>query len=479
MPRNVSRVLPCLACCLWAFGGLAAEENSLWQTDFKAAQAKAKAEKKLLLLDFTGSDWCGWCIRLDQEVFNTEAFRSEAPKHFVLVQLDFPQGKELPEALAAQNAKLADQYSVQGYPTILLLDADGALVARTGYRPGGEEAYLKHLGAMRTAYQNLLAMKAKLPKAVGLDRAKLLDQMIEAYDQLGRETDEIAAWTTEILKLDTDNKAGLKIKYQFRTSLSEAAKLKREGQLDDALATLDKALALTGLTGPQRQRAYLSRAECLFNKKDFSGLIASLDKALAAAPDSPDVSRIRLSMDRFRAPAEAQEAVAKVNAALKDARGIERAKLLDRLIDARTELAQFVPEESLAADVQRYAKEIIALDADNKAGLKAKHEFTVLLAEAAELHESGKSQEALAPLDKAIALPKLAADQLQEAYLLKADCLIAREGFQQALDCLKKALQAAPEGPHAFQIQGMIQRCESEIQRRAAEKGAVKAKDKQ
>ena len=114
-------------------------------TDFEAAQAKARAEQKPLLLDFTGSDWCGWCIRLDQEVFSRDAFKVFAESELVLVELDFPRRSKQSAALVQQNERLAQKYGVRGFPTILLLSPEGGLIARTGYREGGAEAYVAHL----------------------------------------------------------------------------------------------------------------------------------------------------------------------------------------------------------------------------------------------------------------------------------------------------------------------------------------------
>ena len=92
-------------------------EEGLWQTDFKAALEKAKAEKKYVLVDFTGSDWCSWCIKLRGEVFDKEPFKTDAAKQYVLVELDFPQQKELPKDLKKQNEELRDKYKIQGFPT--------------------------------------------------------------------------------------------------------------------------------------------------------------------------------------------------------------------------------------------------------------------------------------------------------------------------------------------------------------------------
>ncbi len=116
-----------------------------WVTDFEAAKRQA-AEKKLpMLVDFTGSDWCGWCVRLKKEVFDEQAFQDYAKDNLVLVELDFPRRKEQPQELKEANRKLLGQFGVRGFPTIVLLNPEGVEVARTGYRPGGPAAYIEHL----------------------------------------------------------------------------------------------------------------------------------------------------------------------------------------------------------------------------------------------------------------------------------------------------------------------------------------------
>ena len=98
-----------------------------WITDYEAAKKQAAKEGKDILMDFTGSDWCGWCIKLKKEVFSQEAFKKEAPKHFVLLELDYPRTKQLAPALKAQNEKLRTEFAIQGYPTIMLTDATGTV----------------------------------------------------------------------------------------------------------------------------------------------------------------------------------------------------------------------------------------------------------------------------------------------------------------------------------------------------------------
>jgi thioredoxin-related protein len=121
-----------------------AEEQ--WLTDVPKAEAKAKAEKKLVMLDFTGSDWCGWCIKLHKEVFSTPEFNEYAKKNLVLVVVDFPTPKvPQPAELKKANQALQEKYGIEGYPTIIVLDGNGKQVGKLGYNPGGPKAFIAEL----------------------------------------------------------------------------------------------------------------------------------------------------------------------------------------------------------------------------------------------------------------------------------------------------------------------------------------------
>lgn len=126
------------------------ETSVVWMTDFEAAKQKAAAEGKDLLIDFSGSDWCYWCKRLDSEVFSKSVFIEEAAKQFVFVMLDFPNDKSGQSSqLQAQNKRLAEQFGIRGYPTVILAKADGTQYAQTGYQEGGPDVYLTHLKELR------------------------------------------------------------------------------------------------------------------------------------------------------------------------------------------------------------------------------------------------------------------------------------------------------------------------------------------
>lgn len=116
-----------------------------WTEDFAAAEQQARAEGKPLLLDFTGSDWCIWCQRLDKEVLSQDAFQKFADD-YILVKVDFPRKADAQtEAQKAQNRALLQRFGVEGFPTLVLVSPEGQVLARSGYRRGGADAYVKHL----------------------------------------------------------------------------------------------------------------------------------------------------------------------------------------------------------------------------------------------------------------------------------------------------------------------------------------------
>ena len=120
-----------------------------WSEEYDKALAQAKADKKLVLLDFTGSDWCGWCIKLDKEVFSQAEFTEYAKKNVVLVELDYPRSKEQSKEIKAQNAKLQGEYMIKGYPTIIVLNSEGKKVGELGYQPGGPKAFIAALEKLK------------------------------------------------------------------------------------------------------------------------------------------------------------------------------------------------------------------------------------------------------------------------------------------------------------------------------------------
>lgn len=123
-------------------------ESAAWETDFAKASTNASKSELYMLLDFSGSDWCGWCMKLDAEVFSKADFKKYAKTNLVCVMVDFPHQKTQSKKLKEQNAELAKKYDVHGYPTVIILSPEGDLVGRTGYQEGGAKKYVEHLKEM-------------------------------------------------------------------------------------------------------------------------------------------------------------------------------------------------------------------------------------------------------------------------------------------------------------------------------------------
>lgn len=133
---------------LLLLASVTARAELTWLTDLDEAKKVAAKENKKLLVDFTGSDWCGYCIKLHKEVFDTPEFEKFA-KDYVLVELDFPKRKEQPAAEKAKNQAAQKKYGVNGFPTVIIMNTSGKVLNRAeGYSPdSGPSAYLPQLGA--------------------------------------------------------------------------------------------------------------------------------------------------------------------------------------------------------------------------------------------------------------------------------------------------------------------------------------------
>ncbi|WP_281613214.1 thioredoxin family protein [Flammeovirga sp. SubArs3] len=117
-----------------------------WINDANIAFKSAKEENRPMIMDFTGSDWCGWCKKIDKEIFDTPEFKKWVKENdIILLELDFPKSFKQSEQLRAQNYFLSQQYKIQGYPTILVVK-DGKGI-QMGYQKGGAEAWIKSVEA--------------------------------------------------------------------------------------------------------------------------------------------------------------------------------------------------------------------------------------------------------------------------------------------------------------------------------------------
>ena len=97
------------------------------------------------MVNFTGSDWCKWCFKLSDEVFSQDEFKEYADENLVLVKVDFPEHKEQSNQTKMYNQSLAQKFGVEGFPTIIIINSEGRMVAKTGYQEGGPINYINHI----------------------------------------------------------------------------------------------------------------------------------------------------------------------------------------------------------------------------------------------------------------------------------------------------------------------------------------------
>ena len=129
-----------------AFSAASMAAETGWLTDYEAAKKQSKEENKPILINFTGTDWCGWCIKIEKEIFAKEKFKAYAKENLILMEVDFPKKKKQTKELKAQNKVLDKEFAIEGYPTIYLIDAEGKKLSEDlGNHKGDEKAYIELL----------------------------------------------------------------------------------------------------------------------------------------------------------------------------------------------------------------------------------------------------------------------------------------------------------------------------------------------
>jgi len=275
---------------------LAAGEG--WTADYAAATKQAAENDHDLLIDFTGSDWCGWCIKLKEEVFDKDAFKEGVKDKFVLVELDFPRDKsKLSEETIKQNEELQQKYAVQGFPTIVLADSSGRPYASTGYQPGGPEAYVKHLDELQAKKATQKTTLEAARKSEGVEKAKALVIFLEST---GLSDEMIANFygdiTDEIKAADPEDESGYGKRATSKASLAEYEKelqgYAQKQDFDGALEYTNKTLEGGGMLPDEAQKVTLTRAMIYAQLEKFDEAIASVDEAMKTAPESEIAPRL-------------------------------------------------------------------------------------------------------------------------------------------------------------------------------------------
>jgi thioredoxin-related protein len=316
------RFLSPLAAVVLCLSPLAAQDEShaTWYPDFDAAAKAAREAKKNLLVDFTGSDWCTWCIRLHDEVFEREEFLKPIGEHYLLVALDFPQGDEIKAKVPnpKRNEELSQKYGIQVFPTILLMTPDGEVFGRTGYQAGGPAKYVELLNGIAKNGKESLAkakeLETRFHAAEGDAREALLREAIELLGKAQAETIGVEVFervTRAAFELDKDNAKGLK--------LAAVGALLAAGKVDEELSAMATELDPKNEHGIY-EKLVLTRVKLLTQVEKLPEVLASIDTLDALGIKSEEVQRLlyanaaiwnqRFTKDMEKAKKYAQKALA-------------------------------------------------------------------------------------------------------------------------------------------------------------------------
>ena len=310
-----------------------AEEG--WMTSLEKAKVEAQKTNRHILINFSGSDWCYWCKKLDREVFSTSKWKKEAPKHYVLLLIDSPSKRvKMDPKQRAYNRSLVKKFSIRGYPSVYLLDSNGKPYAITGYRRGGPDFYLKHLKAFREGKTKLETLLKKIEGKSKEEQAKVLDQVcsIAQKKQMGN---FYIAEQKKIIQLDLENKLGLKAKYalalyqyftQKRNPLAKQyfeiikkyapekvkaiefdGKLKkifmtygRRGNWKEARKAVFALIKANSPKGENELKAYYTLAIIEYRLHNLPKTIEYLEKAVKADPTNKMAKQLKVIISRLK-----------------------------------------------------------------------------------------------------------------------------------------------------------------------------------
>ena len=239
------KIMQALSALVLAVSATAAE----WGTDFEAALAQAGGQSKAVLADFTGSDWCYYCIRLRKDVLEYPEFSNWAEKNFVLLEVDVPKNPNFDPELLARNRELCARYKVDGYPTVLVLDARGRAL-------GGLFGYESNPAVVRGILEKGLQADKLLRGAEQLEGAAKLRCMLDAWRLIPEELRELnAPLKQELAALDTQDVSGLRAEAEAERRFA-ACKAAADAAPTDS-AALELVNAALAQAVPQNKRQLL------------------------------------------------------------------------------------------------------------------------------------------------------------------------------------------------------------------------------
>lgn len=154
----------CILSVFFSFQGFANEAPIDWMSEYEAGLQAAKSQKKPLIVYFTGSDWCPWCFKIQEEIIDNPEFIDSMKSHYVFVKVDFPKRTLLPEAVRKKNQQLREQFEVKTFPTVVLMDPEEGVISKMGYLDIGGKKYAEQINHSLEEYQMIRKALHKAPK---------------------------------------------------------------------------------------------------------------------------------------------------------------------------------------------------------------------------------------------------------------------------------------------------------------------------
>ncbi len=415
--------------------------KDVWVTGIEKAIEQAKAEKKDLLLNFTGSDWCKYCIKLEGEVLGKKEFLDAAKKKYIMVMVDFPTDKsDQSDALQKSNETWKQKFSVSGFPTLVLLDTKQRPYGFLGYREGGVQPFLDALNELHGKRIKRDEFFAKAEKAKGVEKAKLLDQALQQMNE-----DVITVYyekiVDEIVKLDANNEAGLRNKYReakykelYKAVITDVTMISRLQKPEKAIEFIDEVVAKIELPPAYLLRVYQMKFDLLRKTKQIvkaEKLIDTMLKIDGVADDTILTQRLLVRKAYLLAGAKRRD---------------DAYKMLDEKIkEMKDNLYLYVAKGEL-------------LDAE------------------------GKYNDAIAAFDKAINTGDSDPELMQKLHSAKSDALFELKKYDQAVEVLTTfaADETWPADLRADALlhKAIILREQAKIEKKSVPRSAIIAENK-
>ena len=466
-------------------GTVMPEDDGIWTVNMDFAKKIAKEKDLNLLILFTGSDWCHWCKKLNEEVFSQDEFQQEVVKQFVPVKLDFPSAVKFPEEIRKSYEAEMKKYGVRGYPTVVLTDCEGNAFAVCGYQPGGAEGYLTMLNNLVEGKKELDAKVAELKDgdaAAASELYNILEEYSEKFkdpcikEGLKKYYDICREKCPEISRaLEREEKikqrlAEIDEQYKIGEGYdpSEATPEKAEQAVADYQAVIDSFK----LEGEKKQEVLLKIALVYTIVQEDEKAQEYLDKAVEAAPDSEFAEMIK----ERRAANEIEELMENVNQMVIDDKKDDALKAIDERLEKEEDMNNKIELTSVKAEIQvlfddiEGAKENFNKCIEMCGNEEATEQFKTRLNELDPFNKTvtqsqlfslrGNPKGMVEAIDKAIEQYNPDPASLQKALFMQAQAYMEAGEQAKAEETIRKTIEAAPETDLAQMLSEQIKRME-------------------